>query len=151
MSKKTAIPHDECTIASGRLIHHMARYEKRRAVFNQLTEEGPQLVARERVEANSRFIEDQYLWLPHERAGEGDSTGLTAGKVADLAVSVVSELDAITGDLFILSASSYQTCEVMNVFFYGEFFVYRQGLAGVCNLLPQSWTSCRLPQDRNRS
>ena len=79
------------------------------------------------------------------RAGEGDSTGLATGKVANLTVRVVSELDAFAGYFFIFYARIHQAREVVDVLFYREFFVYRQGLAGVSDVLSQLRASCRLP------
>ena len=60
----------------------MGRDKDGDAAVTQVVEEIPHLLAMDRIEAGSRFVQEEQGWLVHERTGQGEQLAHAAGKTS---------------------------------------------------------------------
>ena len=78
-----SLAEEQEPLAAGRLVHHVARDEQRRAAGGELVEEVPEVAAQHRVEADGGLVEHEHLGLAEERRRERDARLLAAREPAD--------------------------------------------------------------------
>jgi hypothetical protein len=90
-----AVHHHEPVAELLGLVHVVRGEHERDAALLQPVEPVPQHVARLRVEAGGRLVEQQQLGLVDERAGDGDAPLHPARQRLDLAGRAIGELDEL--------------------------------------------------------
>ena len=90
-----AVTEEQQPVAAGRLVHHVARDEQRRAAVGELVEEVPEVAPEHRIEADRRLVEHEHVGLVEQRRGERDAGLLPAREAPDELRGRVGEADTL--------------------------------------------------------
>ena len=89
---EAAAVHDGESVAEAlRLVHEMRRQQHRLALLQQLLQSLPDEVARLRVEAGGRLVEDEQVGVVHQRARQGEAPLHAARQCADLRLGAAGQ------------------------------------------------------------
>ncbi len=87
--------HQRDAVAALRLVHEVGRDEDRHAVrARQVHEDAPERVARHRVDARGRLVEDQHLRLVDHRHGERQALAVAQRQRVGIGVAGLREVEA---------------------------------------------------------
>ncbi len=84
--------HESDAVAAGGLVHEMGRDENGHAlVARQIAEKLPELVARQRIDAGCRLVEDKNVRPVHDRDGERQALANAEREIGGALVEIIGE------------------------------------------------------------
>src|SRR5438093_7036753 len=123
-----AVVHDREPVAQRLgLLHVVGRHQDRATLALQAPDDGPQALARRRVEPGRRLVEEHHLGIVHQGECDRQALPLAAGEVLRLRVALLAQLEVLEQALDGLVAG-VERAEQREQLRHGELRVERRGL-----------------------
>lgn len=142
----TALLDEEDVLAVVGLVEDVAGHDQRRAFIHQRPEHIPQLAAQQRIEADSRLVENHELGVREESHRQTDAASLAAAELSADAIRVIAQLQLFDDLVAPRLRQSVNAADIVEVFLDGEILEHARRLRRVGHPRPQIGVTRRPPQ-----
>ena len=145
-----AVAHQQQPVAPLGLVHDVAGDEHRGPVVGEVVEEGPEVLAQDRVETDRGLIEHQQVRAAEEGDGEAGPAALTAAELPDHLVVVAAQVDRLDDAVHLVLVDAEDAGEEAEVLGDREVVVHAGRLGDVADPVPQRPAAGLLAEDADR-